>query len=157
MISQQLNQPSEPPLYSAYESKARALIPKTIWLLFLAFIFYLGVLINISLLELDATQETGLKTGALLILAVLIIVGMVLTFRKTSQPYLFYKNRITHGKETLYYVNIDDTSPHTDFIDKMFKTYFIQLGKTFALRHIPENIPLSNYVQQLIAFAKKNQ
>lgn len=150
----------EQPLYSVYESKPRALIPKTISLFFLAFIFYLGVLVNISLLELAAGQETTLKAGALLVLAVLISLGIFLTFRKTRQPYLFYRNRITHGKETMYYINITNTSPATNFLDTIFKTYSIPLGKKFSLQHIPETTPkdqLSNYLQQLIEYAKKNQ
>lgn len=160
MINQPTSQPPEQPLYSVYESKKRALIPKTLTLLFLAFIFYLGVLVNISLLELAAGQETMLKTGALLVLAVLIVVGILLTFTKTQQPYLFYRNRITHGKETMYYVNITSTSPSANFLDKLFKTYSIPLGKKFSLQHIPETTQkdqLSNYLQQLIEFAKKNQ
>ncbi len=151
-----INQPVEQPIYAVYENKRRALIPKTISLLFLAFIFYVGVLINISLLELDATQETSLKTGALLVLAFLIIAGTVLTFKKSQQPYLFYRNKITHGKENIYYVNIDNTSQQINFLDKKFKTYSIQLGKKFLLNHIPESIPLSNYLQQLVDFARKN-
>lgn len=151
---------TEQPLYAVYESKPRVLIPKTLSLLFLAFIFYFGVLVNISLLELSASQETMLKTGALLALAVLIIIGIFLTFRKTQQPYLFYRNKITHGKETMYYVNITNTSPSTNFLDTVFKTYSIPLGKKFSLQHIPEitqKVQLSNYIQQLIEFAKRNQ
>ena len=98
-----------------------------------------------------------LKTGALLLLAVLIIIGTLLTYKKVRQPYLFYRNRITHGKEVIYYLNITNTSPSTNFLDRIFKTYSIQLGKTFFLRRIPETIQLSDYLQQLIEFAKKNQ
>jgi len=156
MATSQMNQP-EQPLYSVHQSKPRALIPKSITLLFLASIFYIGVLINISLLELDADQETLLKTGALLTLAFLIILGIALTFRKTRQPYLFYRNRIAQGKETLYYLNITNTTPQANFLDQLFKTYSIQLGKNFALRCIQESIQLSNYLQQLIEFSKKNQ
>ena len=159
-MAQQTNQPTEQPLYSIHKSKKRALIPKTISLLFLAFIFYLGVLVNISLLELNANQETMLKTGALLILAALIIIGLALAFRKTQQSYLFYRNRVAHGKETIYYVNITNTAPQNNFLDRAFKTYSIPLGKTFSLRHIPETTQktqLSNYLQQLIEYAKKNQ
>jgi len=152
-----MNQAGEQPLYSIYESKKRALIPKIVSLLILAFIFYLGILINISLLELDASQETALKTGALLLLTVLIIIGAFITFRKSSQPYLFYRNRITHGKEMLYYLNIIDTAPQSNFIDRIFKTYSIQLGKTLAFRHIPEATQLRDYVQQLVEYAKRNQ
>ena len=159
-MAQQTNQAAEQPLYSIHESRKRALIPKTISLLFLAFIFYLGVLVNISLLELNASQETSLKTGALLTLALLIIIGTVLTFRKTRQPYLFYRNRVAHGKEIIYYLNITNTMPQANFLDRAFKTYSIPLGKSFSLRHIPETTQknqLSNYLQQLVEYARKNQ
>ncbi|MEK6905044.1 MAG: hypothetical protein AABX24_01455 [Nanoarchaeota archaeon] len=147
----------EQPIYAVQESKQRTLIPKITTLLFLAAIFYLGVLVNISLLELSAEQETILKTGSLLTLAVIILIGTILTFRKTRQPYLFYKNRITHGKETIYYFNITNTTATKNHLDRSFKTYSLQLGKTFVLRNIPETIQLSNYIQQLIEYAKKNQ
>ncbi len=147
----------EQPIYAVQESKQRTLIPKVITLLFLAAIFYLGVLVNISLLELSADQETALKTGSLLTLAVIIIVGIILTFIKTRRPYLFYKNRITHGKETIYYFNITNTTATKNFLDRSFKTYSLQLSKTFFFRNIPETIQLSNYIQQLIEYAKKNQ
>ena len=156
LIHFMIDQPLEQPLYSVYESTPRALIPKAISLLFLAFIFYLGVLVNIALLELDASQETSLKSGALIVLGTLIIAGIIITFRKTRQPYLFYRNRIAHGKGILYYVNITNTNPSLNFLDRFFKTYSILLGKKFFIRHIPENIQLSNYLQQLIEYAQKN-
>jgi len=149
--------PPEQPLYSVYESKKRALIPKTLYLLVLAFIFYLGVLLNISLLALDAQQETTFKTGALLILAALILMGIILAVRKMRQPYLFYKNRIAHGKEMIYYINIAGTAPQINFFDKIFKTYSIPLGKTFSIRNIPQSIQLSNYIQQLLEYVRRNQ
>ena len=155
MIKQQMN--PEQSLYTVYESKSRALIPKIASLLLLSLIFYLGVLINISLLELNASQETSLKTGALLTLALLIIIGTALTLRKTKQPYFFYSNRVAHGKEVIYYLNIANTTPQTNFLDQIFKTYSIPLGKTFSLRHIPGTTQLSNYLQQLIEYSKKNQ
>ena len=146
--------PSEQPVYSVYESKGRALIPKTASLFLLAIVFYLGVLLNVSLLELDAAQETSLKVGALLLLLFLILIGIILAVRKVRTPYHFYSNRLVRGKEIIYYNQIINTSAHLDPIDKIFKTYSINLGKNFFLRHIPEQIQLSNYLQQLINYAK---
>ena len=146
--------PPEQPVYSVYESKGRALIPKTASLVLLAIVFYLGVLLNISLLELDAAQETSLKIGALLLLLFLILIGIILAVRKVRTPYNFYSNHLVRGKEIIYYNQIINTSTHLDPIDKIFKTYSINLGKNFFLRHIPEQIQLSNYLQQLINYAK---
>src|SRR3989344_7857879 len=58
--------PTEHPLYTLYESKSRALVPKVASLVVLSLIFYLGILLNVSLLELSAGQETTLKTGSLI-------------------------------------------------------------------------------------------
>ena len=149
--------PPEQPLYSVYASKKRALIPKTLYLIILAIIFYLGVLVNIFLLQLDAQQETTLKTGSLIILTILIVIGILLEVKKTHQPYVFYRNRITRGKEILYYLNITNTQPQINLFDKMFETYSVPLGKKFSIRHIPQSIPLSNYIQQLLEYARRNQ
>ena len=75
-----INEPSERPLYTVYGSKKRTLLPKIGSLFGLSLIFYVFVLINISLLELDADQETTLKTGALIILALLILLVLIITY-----------------------------------------------------------------------------
>ncbi|MEK6900651.1 MAG: hypothetical protein AABX05_05995, partial [Nanoarchaeota archaeon] len=109
-----------------------------------------------SLLELDAGQETSLKVGALMVLLLLIALGIVLAQRRAKIPYLFYNNRITHGKELIYFTEINNTIPHKDPFDKYFKTYSINLGKNVFLRHIPDEIQLSGYIQQLIEYSKRN-
>ena len=144
----------EQPIYMVYESKSRALVPKVVSLALLAGVFYLGVLLNVSLLELDAKQETSLKTGALLLLLFLILVGILLAVRKVRVPYNFYRNRITRGKESIYYNQITNTATHRDPLDRVFKTYSINLGRNFFLRHILEQTQLSNYLQQLVNYAK---
>ncbi len=146
--------PPEQPIYVVYESKSRALLPKVISLVLLATVFYLGVLLNVSLLELDAQQETGLKSGALILLLLLIFLGVFLAVRKVRIPYNFYQNRISRGKEVIFYSNISNTSLHLDPLDRIFKTYSINLGKNFFLRNIPQEIQLSNYIQQLINYAR---
>ena len=147
--------PPEQPIYKVYESKKRALIPKILSLVGLSIIFYLGVLLNISLLELDAGQETSLKIGSLVVLILLIMLGIVLAQRKAKIPYLFYSNRMTHGKDIIYFTEISNTIAHKDPFDKYFKTYSINLGKNIFLRHIPDEIQLSGYIQQLIEYAKR--
>ena len=149
--------PPEQPLYVVYESKSRALIPKVISLVLLATVFYLGVLLNISLLALNAEQETGLKTGALILLLLLILLGIFLAVRKVRIPYNFYQNRIARGKEVIYFTTIINTSSHLDPLDRIFKTYSINLGKNFFFRHIPQQIQLSSYIQQLVDYARRSQ
>ena len=152
-----LNQPIEQPLYSASQAKGRALIPKALSLIVLAIIFYLGVLLNISLLELDAQQETQLKTGALILLSLLILLGLLLALRKTWTPYLFFRDRITFGKESIHYANINEINTLTNNLDKIFKTNSIQLEKKFFLRYLPQSLQLANYIQQLVNYTKNKR
>jgi len=147
----------EQPVYVLPQSKVRTIIPKTITLFVLSTIFYLGVLLNISLLELRGGQETLLKTITLILLIAIIGVGIFFSIRAARRPYLFYRDRILFGKKQIYYSNISNTSPHLDPIDGMFKTYSINLGGKFFLRHISQNIHLENYLQQLVQYAKRNR
>ena len=53
--------PLESPIYAAHESKSRALVPKVASLFVLSFIFYLGVLLNVSLFETQCRTGNGAK------------------------------------------------------------------------------------------------
>ena len=61
------------------------------------------------------------------------------------------------GKKQILYVNIINTKMKQNFIDKMFKTYSIELGKNFYLKHISSEINIENYLQQLIQYARQSQ
>lgn len=146
----------EQPVYVLKPSKSRTIIPKAITLFVLSIIFYFGVLLNISLLELRAEQETLLKTITLALLLIIIAAGISLSVINAQRPYFFYRDRITSGKKQIYYPDISNTSPHLDPVDRIFKTYSINMGNKFFLRHIPQNINLEKYLQQLIAYARRN-
>ncbi len=148
-------QPQETPLYVLPQSKARTLIPKIVSLVVLGTIFYLGILLNVYLLELGAEQETLVKLISLILFLIIVVSGIIYSVYKAYQPYNFYQNRITLGKETIYYVNITNTAPHQDPLDKLFHSYSINLSNKFFLRHVPEQIQLQNYLQQLIDYAKR--
>ncbi|MBU0457286.1 MAG: hypothetical protein ABH824_07280 [Nanoarchaeota archaeon] len=145
---------SEKPIYVLPQIKKRALLPKITILFFLGVIFYLGVLLNISLLELNATQETTIKTISFVFLLSLLVLGTYFSYHKAHIPYKFYQNRITQGKKTINYIDINNTASHTDIFDKIFKTYTTNLGNDFVLRNISQEIKLENYLRQLIDYAR---
>ncbi|MEK6969009.1 MAG: hypothetical protein AABW48_01130 [Nanoarchaeota archaeon] len=149
--------PQETPLYVLPQSKSRTLFPKIVSLVILGIIFYLGILLNIYLLELGAEQETIVKLISLILFILIVVSGIIYSVYKAYQPYNFYRNRITLGKEAIYYVNITNTAPHQDPLDKLFHSYSINLSTKFFLRHIPEQIQLQSYLQQLIDYAKRTQ
>lgn len=144
------------PIYELPQSKKRALIPKIIILIVLATIFYLGILLNVALLDLKANQETITKTISLLFVIAVIIVGIILTVYHARTPYRFYRNYILINKKTIKYTEIINTNSKQDFLDKIFKTYSLNLGNHLHLRHLPQEIQIQDYLQQLITYNQQN-
>ncbi len=142
------------PLYVLPQNKVRAILPKVITLLVLGFIFYLGILLNLALLELQATEETIVKITSLVILLIVIVVGIIIAIKRASTPYLFFRTNLSWSSKVLAYTAIVNTTPSSDLFDKIFKTYNINLGKGFIIRNIPNTVPLQNYLQQMIDYAK---
>jgi hypothetical protein len=142
----------EEPQYVVHEKKIRAILPKVILLLGLGTLFYLGILLNISLLELDGGQETTIQTAALILVVVIIIIGIYIAFHHSQQPYKFYRTTVLHNKKEIKYVEIGTVAPHQNFFDKLFKTYSIKLGDHFTIHHVSQEIQLQPYLQQLIQY-----
>ncbi len=147
----------ELPIYVLKQLKVRAIIPKVLSLLVLGAIFYLGILLNLYLLELTAPQEEIIRLVSLILLFSIIALGLYFTIHKANQPYKFYNSRIEQNKKVIYYLNIANTAPHQDPLDRIFKTYSIKLSDDFFLRNIPEQVQMQNYLQQLIDYARKRR
>jgi len=145
----------EQPQYILPQKRSRSLIPKIIILAVLGIIFYLGVLLNVILLDLTASQETNIKLTSLIILIVLIGLGIYLAIRRSKIKYIFYRDRLIFGKEEIFYHEILNTKIKKDIFDILFHTYGINLGHDFHLRHIPDEINLENYLNQLIAYTRR--
>ena len=145
---------SEQPKYVLQQNKSRALIPKIVSLFVLGIIFYLGVLVNISLLELKGSEETIVNIISLILVLCVIAVGIYLAFHKAHLNYKFYQSKIIFDKQTIAYLEIKNTLPKQDFIDKIFNTYTINLGNNFFIRNVPKTVDIQNYLQQLVDYAK---
>ncbi len=145
------------PLYVLPQNKKRTLIPKTLLLVVLGAIFYLGVLLNVSLLKLNAGEETLVKIIALIVLTLIIGIGIFLDYHQASQPHTFYQDRLVVEKKEHFYHAIEKVERKQNFWDKLFKTYSVDLGEGVVLRNIPLTIPIEGYIQQLIEYAKGKQ
>ncbi len=146
----------ERPFYVLPQSKARALVPKIIILLVLGAIFYLGVLLNLSLIDITKEATELVNLISLIILLCVIALGVFLSVHKAETSYKFYRQGLGQGKKSINYINIINTSSKQDFLDKIFKTYTINLGEDFYLRHISQGIQISGYLQKLINYSKQN-
>ncbi len=153
-ITPHLNQP-EQPLYQLPQNTKRALIPKIITLIILGIIFHLGILLNLSLLELSSSNENIAKTSSLIIVFIIVIIGIFFAFKQAHQPYLFYRNHLTFIKRNLNYNQITNTTSKQNFFDKIFHTYQIPLTKSFTIYHIPKEIDIETYIKQLEAYTQR--
>jgi hypothetical protein len=154
MPDQQIN--PEKPIYVLEQKKIRALIPKLISFIGLGIVFYLGILLNLSIINLNAKDETIVKTSSLILLLAIIIVGIYLSFHRAHLNYKFYRTGIIFNRKEMKYINIINIQPNINFWDKLFKTYSMAIGNKFFLRHIPQETNLQQYLQQLINFSKRN-
>ena len=145
---------NEQPLYILHQSLARAVIPKIISLVFLGIIFYLGVLLNLSLLQLPFSENI-IKVSSALFLALLICLGVILTVYQARQPYTFFADKIVSGKEVRYYQSLSSPVPSEDILDRLFHTQTIALGQNFFLRHIPNTLQIPQYLNQLSLYSQR--
>ncbi len=145
------------PLYVLPQNKKRTLIPKTLLLVVLGVIFYLGILLNVTLLNLTAEEDTMVKIIGLVVLTIIVGIGIFLDYHQASQPHTFYQDRLVVEKKEHFYHAIEKVERKQNFWDKLFKTYSVDLGEGIVLRNIPLTIPIEGYIQQLIAYAKRRQ
>lgn len=146
---------NEQPAYVLHQKLSRALTFKIIILIILGTIFYLGILLNLKLLELRANHETIIKLSALGLVSTIIILAIILSLHRARLPYLFYRTNLMFSNKTINYTEISNTIPKKDSLDKIFKTYNIDLGNNFVIKHIPNEINMEQYLKQLIEFSKK--
>lgn len=146
----------EKPIYILHQAAGRALIPKIIAFLVLGLVFYLGVLLNISLLSLSEGEETIVKAASLILLVLIVLFGMYLAFHRAHLPIIFYNNRISFNKKELLYANITSINQKQNILDKMFHTHKIILNNNFYLKHQKNEVNIQQYLQQLISYAKSS-
>ena len=143
----------EQPAYTCYQHKMRAILPTSVALLLLSIILYLGILFNISLLDLTGSDETIIKTTSLIVIFFLVVIGISVTIYTALQPYHFYRTKVISTNKELRYSLIKTTAFHRNLFDHPFKTYSIPLAKGFTLRNIPDSTQLQPYINQLIQYA----
>jgi hypothetical protein len=150
-----LSEPNEQPVYVLPLDKKRVLIPKIVSLLVLGIIFYLGVLLNINLLKLKATEDTIIQVIALIFVLTIIILGTFLSYKQAKTEYAFYRNHLTGYKKDIPYQTIIKVDIKQNILDKAFRTYSLDLGSG-KIEYIPNAIQIQDYVQQLVSYSRSN-
>ena len=129
------------------------IVPKALTLLVLGMVFYLGIILNLSLLQIEQSSYDFVHLVTIIILAFCLICGIILAGLKSKRPYLFYKDKILFGKKQILYQEIIATTIKKNFWDKWFKTYSLALSKNFTIKHIPAAINITDYVKKLVDYS----
>lgn len=145
--------PTTPPLYTLAKDKKRALIPKAFILLFLGTIFYLGVLLNLSLLELTSEQENTARLTAGILIIALIGAGFINALSKAKALYYFYQDQIIYRKSSIFYQSISSIERKEKLTDKIFKTYSLVLNNQFQIKYIPQQANIQDYIEKMQAYS----
>ncbi|MBS3169431.1 hypothetical protein J4210_03015 [Candidatus Woesearchaeota archaeon] len=145
--------PNTQPLYILPKQKGRAIIPKTVLLLFLGVIFYLGVLLNLSLLDLSAEQETIANLIASIVIIILVGIGAIRTIRQAKSLYYFYQDQIVSQQKSIAYPVITSIKREEKMADKLFKTYSLILNDQFKLKYLSQQVNIQEYIEKMQAYA----
>ncbi len=145
------------PLYVLSQIKSRVLVPKLILLIVLSVIFYLGILLNLSFLDLSAQEETTIKSVALFLLLLIIIVSAIITVHTAQRGYRFYQDHLEFGSISLPYEGIEKIEVKQGFLDKLFKTKEVSLGEKFSLKNISQEVDVQGYLEQLKEYTLRKQ
>ncbi len=141
----------EAPLYVLKPSKARILVPNSIKLILLCVIFYTGILLNVSLLEIAIPFSVNILI--VVVLVILILLETMLTFIRLSKiQYIFYSNRMQVVGPKPQYVMFSTVSSVTssqNLFDKIFNTGTIMLG-TYKMTAIGDLAANLEYMQKLV-------
>ncbi len=145
--------PLEQPIYNVVPHQGRAVMPKALSLLGLGVIFYIGVLINVSLLDLRASEETVVKIVALAIVLLLIGFGVYLARRRAQKPYIFYRKGVEVLGVIVPYESITTIETKQNVWDKLFATQKILVGG-YILHHVPAKLGLEGYIRKVVEYTR---
>ncbi|MFH0701658.1 MAG: hypothetical protein V2A62_04430 [Candidatus Woesearchaeota archaeon] len=145
---------TERPLYLLPQNKSRVIVPKLASLIVLGTIFYIGILLNLSLLQLNAEEQNIANIFSLVFLFLIVILGVYLGYHQVSQPYRFYQNRLALHRKDVFYNQIGQIQRKQSVLDKIFKTYSLDLGNKQTINNIPQQTQIDTYLQQLVNYSK---
>jgi hypothetical protein len=142
----------EQPAYVIKQAKSRSLIPKIFMLLILGILFYLGILLNLSLLELDVDSQSLIDHISIITVSIIVIIGIIMGILKVRKQHTFYNTHLTIYGKNIPYNTITNTLQKQNLLDKIFKTYSIKLTDKITMRNIPQAVQIQSYLQQMISY-----
>ena len=139
-------------LYSLKPNMKRIIIPQALKILSLCVLFYIGIMINVRLLDITVPDNIVILILGVLIL--LFVMEMVLIYSKYHKlSYTFHDDKIKmEGKnpKSIPYTDILNMNIEENGMDKLFKTSTISLSPKFRIKFINGADKVYVYIQKLI-------
>jgi hypothetical protein len=144
------------PQYIIRPSMQRILIPQIIITTVLAFVFYVGIAINVALLRISIPGSV--RWLIIAILALLVIIQGLLSYVQTAKvQYAVYSNRIQiEGPKPVYLMfnAVQDVQEKRNFFDNIFHTGTLILEPGMKLAAIPNFEQMSAYIKQMMQYSR---
>ncbi|HME87011.1 MAG TPA: PH domain-containing protein [Candidatus Nanoarchaeia archaeon] len=144
------------PEYVIKPKISRIIISQTLLTAILAFVFYAGIFLNVTLL--DISVPANIKWLIVAVLGVLVILQTLLSYVQSSRlQYLIFKNRVQvlGGKnEYIMFNAIQDIQVNQNLVDKLFNTGTITLLPNVQLKAVANFDQTNSYLRQLIQYAR---
>jgi len=148
----------EVPEYIIKPSLKRLLVPQFLRLILLCALFYLGVFINLKLL--DKKVPLWFDIALITFLLLLAIAQIFITKKKASNwRYEFYSNRIEYFGDRLssvLYSDIPEIKLKRNVFDLISNTSTIVLGK-FKMNYVSNYDEIAKYINNIIENYKQQQ
>ena len=144
------------PEYVIRPNVTRVLIPQIIITSVLAVIFYLGILLNVTLLRIFIPGTINMLIIS--VLALLVVMQVLLSYLQASKThYSIYKNRIQiEGPKQQYimFSTIQSMKASKNIFDNMLNTGTLVIEPKIKITAIPNFDQNYQYLNQMIQFAR---
>ena len=144
------------PEYIIRPNITRVIIPSIIITVFLAFLFYAGILINVTLLGVAIPGSINMLIAATL--SLLVIIQALLTYLQISKTrYTVYKNRIQiEGAKQQYFMFnvIQELNIKKNFLDRALGTGTVMIDPKTKLKAVPNFDQTFVYLKQLLQYSR---
>ena len=144
------------PEYIIKPKISRVVVPQTLLTLFLGFVFYIGIALNVALLGLRIPTNIRLLIAA--ILTLLVVIQSLLSYLQAAKTqYSIYRNRvqIEGGKSGYVMFNtVQEVKQKRTFFDKVFNTGTLVFVPGLELHAVPNYEQMNAYMQQMVQYSR---
>ncbi len=143
---------TELPDYVIKPNVTKVIVSQIIVTTVLAALFYLGIFINVSLLNIEIPGTINILIIS--VIALLVFIQALLSYLQTSKTtYSIYKDRLQIDEKYMMFSSIQEMKEKRNFIDRFFDTGTLIIGKT-KVTAIPNFAQTIIYLKQMVQYSR---